>query len=171
MAGIVERNIAALLERRKREEKHKTAQERIAEKITRFTGSMLFVYIHLFFFGGWILWNSGLLGLTPFDPSFVTLAMIASVEAIFLSTFVLITQNRMNAQADQRAELDLQISLLTEHEVTKLIALVSGIAKKMNIETAYDSELDELSQDVHPEKVIDTMEKATDEQEKITSGF
>jgi uncharacterized membrane protein len=79
------------------------------------------------------LLECGLLGLKPFDPSFVVLAMFASVEAIFLSTFVLISQNRMNAQADKRAELDLQVSLLTEHEVTRLITLVTLWRRKWTL--------------------------------------
>jgi len=159
MAYIVERNIKALLDRQKEEDKQKTREERIADVITRFTGSMLFVYIHLCLFGSWILWNSGVLGFKPFDPSFVVLAMFASVEAIFLSTFVLISQNRMAAQADKRADLDLQVSLLSEHEVTRLVTLVSEIAKKLDIQEAYDPELAELKKDVRPEKVLDTMNK------------
>src|SRR5215218_4319764 len=159
MARIVERNISALLQRHKQEEKRKTFEERLADSITRFTGSMLFVYIHLTLFGIWIIWNVGWLGLRPFDTSFVVLAMFASVEAIFLSTFVLISQNRMNIQADKRAELDLQVSLLSEHEITRLITLVTAIAKKMDIQDAYHPEIDELAKDVHPEKVLDSMEK------------
>ena len=159
MAHIVERNIAALLQRNQREDKKRSPEEKLADKITGFTGSMLFVYIHLTLFGVWIIWNAGWLRLKPFDPSFVVLAMFASVEAIFLSTFVLISQNRMNAQADKRADLDLQVSLLTEHEVTRLITLVTAMAKKMDISDAYHPEIDELSKDVHPEMVLDTMEK------------
>jgi uncharacterized membrane protein len=158
MAKIVERNIDALLQRRKDEDARKTLEERIADGVTRFTGSMFFVYLHIFLFGSWIFWNMGWLGLKPFDPSFVVLAMCASVEAIFLSTFVLISQNRMAVQADQRAELDLQVSLLSEHEITRLIILVTEMAKKMGIQEAYDEEISELARDVHPEKVMDTME-------------
>lgn len=66
----------------------------------------------------------------------------------------------MNVQADKRAELDLQISLLTEHEVTRLITIVSAIARKLNIPDALSTDLEELSKDVHPENVIETMEKA-----------
>lgn len=171
MARVVERNIDALLQRRKEDEGKKTTEERIADRVTQFTGSMLFVYIHLTLFGIWIVWNLGWIGLPPFDPSFVVLAMFASVEAIFLSTFVLISQNRMNVQADKRAELDLQVSLLTEHEVTRLIILVTEMARKMNVDSAYDAEIRELSKDVHPEKVLDTMEKVKDEGEsKGSSG-
>jgi uncharacterized membrane protein len=159
MAQIVERNISALLERRKKEEELKTGQEKLADLITGFAGSMSFVYIHLLLFGLWIIWNLKLFGLKPFDPSFVVLAMFASVEAIFLSTFVLISQNRASQQADKRADLNLQVSLLSEHEVTRLITLVTDIAKKMDIEHAHHPELDELGQDVKPENVMDTMEK------------
>lgn len=156
---MVERNIKALLERKKQEDRRRTAENRIADAITGFVGSMTFVYIHIVFFGVWILWNTGALGLKPFDPSLVILAMEASVEAIFLSTFVLISQNRMSAQADKRAELDLQISLLTEHEVTHLIKMVRAIAQKMEISESDDPEIDELEKNVAPEKVMDSMEK------------
>ena len=159
MAQIVERNISALLARRREEEALKTAQEKVADLITGFAGSMAFVYIHLILFSIWIVWNLELLGLKPFDPSFVVLAMFASVEAIFLSTFVLISQNRASKQVDRRADLDLQVSLLSEHEVTHLITLVTAIAKKMDIEHANHPELNELAQDIKPENVMDTMDK------------
>jgi uncharacterized membrane protein len=158
LAQVVERNIQALLLHRKEQESSRKRQERIADAITRFTGSMRFVYIHLALFGGWIAVNLGWTGLPRFDPSFVVLAMVASVEAIFLSTFVLISQNRMSALAEQRAELDLQISLLSEHEVTRLITLVTAMAGQMGVEAAQDPELAELSQDVAPEKVMEKME-------------
>lgn len=166
MAKIVERNIHALLARHRAEEATKPRQARLADAITRFTGSMLFVYIHLTLYGVWIFWNLGWLGLKPFDPSFVVLAMEASVEAIFLSTFVLISQNRMAAQADKRADLDLQVSLLAEHEITRLVVLVQAVAQKLEIPQAQDPELQELGQDVQPEKVLDTMEQHQREKEE-----
>jgi uncharacterized membrane protein len=145
LSPVLERNIQALQLRRQRDEVEATAEERIAEAITRFTGSMLFVYLHLAFFGFWILANLGWIpGVPSWDPSFVVLAMMASVEAIFLSTFVLISQNRMSAAADKRADLDLQISLLAEHEITKLVTLVSGIADRMGVQTEADAEVDEI---------------------------
>jgi uncharacterized membrane protein len=160
MAKVVQRNIDALLKRQNEEEANKRFEERIADNVTRFTGSMLFVYIHLIIFGIWILWNTKLLGLKPFDDSLVILAMIASVEAIFLSTFVLISQNRMNEKADKRADLNLQISLLAEHEITRLITLNTAMANKMGLQDAYEEdEIKELSKDVHPENVMDTIEK------------
>jgi uncharacterized membrane protein len=159
MARVVDRNVRALLQRRQEEQVSRSRQERIADAVTRFTGSMRFVYIHLVVFGTWIAINLGWVPFAPrFDPSFVVLAMVASVEAIFLSTFVLISQNRMAALADKRADLDLQVSLLAEHEITRLITLVTAMAERMGIEQAHDPELSELSRDVRPEKVMETME-------------
>lgn len=94
----------------------------------------------------------------PWDTSFVVLAMLASVEAIFLSTFVLINQNRMSAIAEKRAHLDLQISLLTEHEITTLAALMSEIATRLGVETELHRELDQIKLDIAPEAVLDKIE-------------
>lgn len=160
LAEVVERNIGAILARRRLEEKQKGRQERLADGITRFAGSISFVYLHIVLFGFWITANLGWLPFVPrFDPSFVILAMFASVEAIFLSTFVLISQNRMAAQDDKRADLDLQISLLAEHEITHIIKLVALMAQKMGIDASLDPEFHELRQDVRPEKVLDTIEE------------
>jgi uncharacterized membrane protein len=159
LAQVVDRNIQALLLHRRAEEGSRSRQERLADAVTRFTGSLKFVYIHLVIFGLWILINLGWIpGVPRFDPSFVVLAMVASVEAIFLSTFVLITQNRMAALADQRADLDLQISLLAEHEITRLITLVTAVAERLELDAARNPELAELSQDVAPERVMEKME-------------
>ena len=159
VATVVERNITALVARRRLEESQRAPQDRLVDAITRFTGSLPFVWIHLALFGAWIAVNVGLVpGVRPFDPSLVTLAMIASVEAIFLSTFVLISQNRMQALADKRADLDLQVSLLAEHEVTEVLALVREMARRMGIEEAKAPELDELTRDIRPEVVLAHME-------------
>ena len=161
LGSVLERNIRALQERREQEEVQASFEDRLAGAITRFTGSMRFVYLHLAAFGAWIVVNLGWIpGLEPWDPSFVVLAMIASVEAIFLSTFVLISQNRMSAMADKRADLDLQISLLAEHEVTKLATLVSTIAGHLGVRPGVDTELDEITKDVAPEAVLDEIEAA-----------
>jgi uncharacterized membrane protein len=84
--------------------------------------------------------------------------MAASVEAIFLSTFVLISQNRMAEEADKRADLDLQISLLTEHEITEIAKIVGKIGKRVGIHES-ERELDEVKKDIEPEEVLDEIEK------------
>jgi uncharacterized membrane protein len=158
IAHVVERNIRALLARRQAEDRRAGWQDRLADRMTHFTGSLRFVSCHLVIYGLWILANLPGVPLPHFDPTYVILAMAASVEAIFLSTFILITQNRMTAQAATRADLDLQVSLLAEHEITRLITLVTAIAERMGIDAAQDPELTELAQDVAPEQVLDTME-------------
>ncbi|QAY76154.1 DUF1003 domain-containing protein [Sphingosinicella sp. BN140058] len=152
------RNIEALRRRRADEEASASTQERVAGAITRFTGSMRFVYLHAAAYGFWIVANLGWVpGVPRWDATFVVLAMMASVEAIFLSTFILISQNRMSAISEKRAELDLQISLLAEHEVTKLVEMVSAIADRLGVSSGGDVE--ELKRNVAPEAVLDALER------------
>ena len=159
LGASLRRNIDALAERRRREDEAATTQQRVAARITAFTGSMAFVWLHAALYGAWIIANLGLIpGLPRFDPSFVVLAMVASVEAIFLSTFVLIAQNRMAAAADKRADLDLQISLLTEHELTKLAGVIAAIAARLDVPDATAPEVAEVQRDVAPEAVLDEIE-------------
>ncbi|GJD93574.1 DUF1003 domain-containing protein [Methylobacterium iners] len=158
-SSVLGRNIHILQERRRAEHRASTLQDRIAAAVTRFTGSMSFVAVHLAVVGLWIAANLGWLpGVPKFDESFVILATAASVEAIFLSTFVLISQNRAAAAAESRADLDLQISLLAEHEVTRLLTLTMAIAERLGIEDARDPQLGELQENVAPEKVLDEIE-------------
>jgi uncharacterized membrane protein len=157
---VLARNIQSLVDSRRAEERRKGSQERIADAMTRFTGSMKCVYLHAVLFGGWIVWNLGWIpGLPVFDRSFVALAMVASVEAIFLSTFVLISQNRMQAQAERRSELDLQISLLAEHEVTQLMTLLDAVARHLGVEHTDNPEIEETKQDVNPIAVLEAIEE------------
>jgi uncharacterized membrane protein len=160
LSPALERNIHALIERQKSEQAQATLEQKVADSITAFTGSMTFVYLHLAVFGFWILANLHLMpGVPAWDESFVVLAMVASVEAIFLSTFVLISQNRFAADADKRAELDLQISLLTEHEITKMVRLMNQMAAKFKIDTDEKAELEEAASDIAPERVLDKIEE------------
>jgi uncharacterized membrane protein len=156
---VVERNIDALVQRRREQERRKPTQHRVADAVTSFTGSLRFVVLHIVIVTAWIAVNVGVLPIHRFDPTFVILATAASVEAIFLSTFVLISQNRMQAQADARAELDLQISLLGEHEITRLVTLVTLVADRLDIAEAHDPELTELRRDVAPERILDEIHR------------
>lgn len=161
VSTVLDRNINALIRRRAEEERNLSRQERVAGAITDFAGSMAFVYLHAAIFGAWIIINLGFVPAIPvFDPSLVVLAMIASVEAIFISTFVLISQNRMASEDGRRADLSLQISLLNEHETTRLIALVSAIAEKLEISSdVAPEEISEMTRNVPPEVVMEEIER------------
>jgi len=116
---------------------------------------MVFVYVHIVWFIAWIILNSGLFGLRPFDPfPYGLLTMIVSLEAIFLSTFVLISQNRLSDQSKHRADLNLHISLLAEHELTRVLQMLDIIQDKMGIENDADSELADLEMETRPEDVL-----------------
>ena len=154
-----------MAERRRQEEGAATVGDWVAGIITRFAGSMTFVYLHAALVFGWVLINVGATPLRAFDPTFVILATVASVEAICISTFILISQNRAQAAADRRADLDLQISLLAEHEVTHLIKLVSKIAEKLGIDDAENPELEELKRTVAPEAVLERLEDTANPEE------
>jgi uncharacterized membrane protein len=163
LASVLHRNITVLREKHREEERAESLQTRAADAITAFTGSMAFVYIHLVVVGIWVAINLKWISVvSAFDPTFVILATAASVEAIFLSTFVLISQNRDAAMAERRAQLDLQTNLLSEHEITRLLSLTVAIARHLGIEEASDPRLAELLRDVAPEKVLDRL---TEEEE------
>jgi uncharacterized membrane protein len=163
MNSVLARNIQALMARRREEHAALRIEERIVHGITGFIGSLHFVYLHLVILAVWLSVNLGWVSVLPaFDPRFVWLPVFLAIEAIFLSTFVLMTQNRMAAAADKRADLDLQINLLTEHEMTKLISVISALAQHLGVETEVEEELDELKGDVAAEAVLDEIETATE---------
>jgi uncharacterized membrane protein len=158
MAAVLRRNIEAMRAQRERDAAEANLAERMADQITRFTGSLGFVWAHAVLVVAWVVVNLGWApAIRPFDPTFVILATVASVEAIFLTTFVLITQNRTTALAEKRAALDLQINLLAEYEITQLVRLTRGIAEKLDVQPR-DPELDELTRKVVPEEVLEEIE-------------
>lgn len=159
-AGVVEENISAIIKMRAEKEREKSLQERAADALTMFSGSMVFVYVHAVWFGFWILFNVGWLGGgKPFDPfPFSLLTLIVSLEAIFLSTFVLISQNHAGRIADKRADLDLQINLLSEREVTRLLTLTDAIADHLGIQLEKQPDNDELKRDVGAKEMLDKIE-------------
>jgi uncharacterized membrane protein len=159
-----------LFERRKEDAAAASKHQGFATAIGRFIGSFGFVYTHLVLFGVWVFANT--VGLPPiplFDPELVFMGTFAAVEAIFLTTLVLINQNRMSAAADKRAELDLQINLLTEHELTRLMHLVSAVAERLKVRSEVDEEIEELKQDVAVSAVLDKIE-GTDVAEGASSN-
>jgi len=160
LSATIERYIRTIINLRLKAARERTLQDRIADLVTGFSGRMLFVYVHIAWFALWLLFNTGRLGIRPFDPfPYGLLTMIVSLEAIFLSTFVLISQNRMSVQAEHRADLDLHIDLLAEYELTRVLQMLDAIQEKMGIENDQDLELAELERETKPEEVLAEIER------------
>ncbi|MFN2398943.1 MAG: DUF1003 domain-containing protein [Gemmatimonadaceae bacterium] len=139
-----------------------------AEQLARLAGSTRFLLIHAVWFVTWILWNTGLLGLREFDPfPFGLLTMIVSLEAIFLSIFVLNSQGREAGIAELREELALQINLRTEEEVTKTLQLVAGLYGRLGHQLAEDPDLSEMIQPLDPGAIERTLAQQLGDAEKF----
>ena len=112
-------------------QKRLSLSEKISQKITDFCGSMNFIYIHLLWFGFWIIYN--LTSTAPFDPfPFGFLTLIVSLEAIILATFILIAQNRQGEISEVRSELDYQVDLHSEKRTAEVILLLKEINSKLD---------------------------------------
>jgi uncharacterized membrane protein len=126
---------------------HRTLLERFVDKLNDVAGSVWFLVAHVVWFTIWILWNTGVFGLPKFDPyPFGLMTTIVSLEAIFLSIFVLMAQKRESAIAELREELGLQVSLRVEQEVTKTLQLVAGLYTRLGHRVSDDPELHHMLQ-------------------------
>jgi uncharacterized membrane protein len=165
---VIERNIRTIIRLRLKAARERTVHDRIADSVTSFSGRMGFVYVHIVWFGLWILLNTGRVGVRTFDPfPYGLLTMIVSLEAIFLSTVVLISQNRLSGEIERRADLDSHIGLLTEHEVTRVLQMLDAIQRKMGIDDDESSELADLEMETKPEDVLAEIERL---QQRAVSG-
>ena len=167
----IERYIRTIVHMRLKAARERTPEQRLADAITSFSGRMALVYMHIAWFSVWILLNSGLFNIQPFDPfPYGLLTMIVSLEAIFLSTFVLISQNRMGELSEQRADLDLHIDLLTEYELTRVLQMLDAIQDKLGIPNEADPELADLEMETKPEEVLAEIERLQKRVVKRTSA-
>lgn len=132
--------------------RRKPALYRAVARIARFCGTLAFLWINLAVFGLWVVVNEFVL---PFDPyPYTFLLFVVSIEAIVLSTLILISQN-MSAEANEhRHHLDLQINLLNEREMTAMLRLATRMAEKLGVDPEDQVEADHLSRKTKPEKVL-----------------
>lgn len=156
---LLRRNVEVIDRLEQAAQDRRSVMDRIIDGITAFCGSVPFVWIHIFWYGGWIAYNT-LPGPRHFDPfPFQFLTLVVSLEAIMLSTFILITQNRQAAIADRRNELDLQINLLAEQENTKALVLLDAIARKLGLHEGDDPEVKALEETARPETIVDLVDR------------
>jgi uncharacterized membrane protein len=155
LSDVIVRNIESHARLRSEDLSRRTIQERMADAITASCGRMSFVFLHALWFGLWVLLNAGWFGIHPFDPfPHGLLTMIVSLEAIFLSAFVLISQNRSGARADMRADLALHVVLLTEHEVTRALQMLEAIQERLGVAHDPESDLAQLETETKPEDIL-----------------
>jgi len=163
LSKVIEKNIRTIIHLRTKAASERSLQGRIADAITSFSGRMIFAYVHIVWFGIWIMLNTGWFGLRAFDPfPYGLLTMIVSLEAIFLSTFVLISQNRLSEETERRADLHLHIGLLTEHELTRVLQMLDAIQDKLNIVDHANSDLADLEMETKPEDVLAEIHRLQD---------
>ncbi|MGH7204011.1 MAG: DUF1003 domain-containing protein [Candidatus Levyibacteriota bacterium] len=154
-------NVEELIALEQRDRIDMSMSDRIASIITSFSGSMLYVFLHVVWFGVWIIWNMGFFKLKPFDPfPFSLLTMMVSLEAIFLSAFVLISQNRQALQADKRAKVDMEINMIAERENTKLIEMIAEIHQHLKIQSKDKAEIKQLKKVTNVNKLAQQIDKA-----------
>ena len=146
----------------------RTGMDHLAGWITRRAGSGVAIVLHLLWFGFWLLVNVGAVaGIPPFDPfPFNLLTMVVSLEAIFLTLFVLISQNRMSQEADKRAQLDLQVNLLAERETTMILQMLHRICEKLGVPEYRREDLVQLLKETRIEELAKKLDQAlpTDKQ-------
>jgi len=151
--SAMQRNIQEICEIEKKALNRRSVSERFGDLVSTQAGRMWFIVIHVMWFALWIGLN--LPARHSFDPfPYALLTMIVSLESIFLSLFILMSQNRATKQADQRAHLDLQINLLAEHENTKMLRMLQALCKHHHLTEAHDPEIAQLVERTEPQQVF-----------------
>ena len=159
-ADVTRENVQAMRKLEELAVAQRTVADRVAEFVAKFCGSITFVWVHVVIFAAWLLFNA-LPGLPHFDPyPFTFLTLCVSLEAIFLSSFILIAQNYEMRITERRNQLDLQINLLAEQENTKMLQLLDRMAKKMGLYEDDDPEIEALEQATRPETLAHQIEEA-----------
>ena len=133
---------------------NRTSMEILADRMIGFASSTPFLVVHAIVFIVWIGWNIPGSGMDRFDPyPFGMLTTIVSLEAIFLSIFVLMTQSRESHIGELREELTLQVNLKIEEEITKTLHLVAGLYSRLGLQLADDPELQEMLEPLNPTEI------------------
>jgi len=167
----ISQNIEAVLEFYTREEQKISRSQRILERISNFIGQPVFLGFILLFVALWMLANTILhqFGMAEFDPApFIWLQGIVGLGALLTATVVLIKQNRLAKLAEQRAHLDLKVTLLTEQKAAKLIDLMEELRRDLpNVKNRHDSEATALQQSMNPELVLAALDERSEPEDRL----
>lgn len=168
--GVTRRNIEAVAQLEQELDRQRSRLDRVSDAITAFVGSVQFVAAHAALLLLWVVVNL-LLGPAAFDGyPFVFLNLVLAVETVFLSTFVLMSQNRQNHQSDRWAHIDLQVSLLAEQETTKMLQMLQQICDELGLKhVKHDRELREMVKTTHVEALAEKLDEALEAVEEAKS--
>src|SRR4051812_22259679 len=167
LAELTRRNVEVVAELEKSADAERSLTDRLADRISAFVGSMRFVYIHIVWFTLWIAFST-----LPFVPvnwridpfPFTFLTFVVSLEAIFLSTFILISQNHEEHVARRRNHLDLQINLLSEQENSQMLKMLDAIQQQLQIGS--DPKTQALQQATRPEAMVAQIKTVIEREKK-----
>ncbi len=167
----VDKNISAVNSHRKASDENRSADQKVIDTVSEFFGSKTSLYLHLFFYGAFIWFR--LLGssslIKELGATTENLSSIASLEAIFLTVFVLVNQSRMKSLERKNMDLHLQMSMLAEHEVTRLAQMTDLIAKHLGVDTSHIKDLAAVKRDVSPTEILQRL-SAQEEETPTTMG-
>ena len=164
---LTRRNVETVMRLEEGTQAEQSRFERVADAITNFCGSMRFVAFHVVWYGVWIIGNTALPPDRRWDPfPFALLTLVVSLEAIFLSAFILISQKRDALLSERRAELDLQVNLLSEQENTKVLELLKKIGQKVGVDLTNDPDIEALEEATRPERLLQQIDQRRAKSEK-----
>ena len=170
MPDLAQQNVETIARLEQAAQTPRSFTDRLISLLTRFVGSLPFLYVHLLWFALWAMWNSAAGRRQAFDSlPFPKLTMLLAMETILISTLVLISQNRQQRLADRRDHLDLQVNLLAEQEITKVLSVLEEIQRRLGI-SGHDPEVIALKQAVEPEQLMQQIEKEVEYLEETPAG-
>jgi uncharacterized membrane protein len=158
---VIAHNVRSILDLDEAARANQGFAQRLAQAVAAYCGTLTFAAINAGLFAAWILLNSIPGGLTTDPFPFTFLTLVLSLEAIFLSIFILISQNEETRLTSRRNALNLQIDLLSEQENTKMLRMLEAIALKVGVELEDDQALAALEQATRPEKLAEQIDRAT----------
>jgi uncharacterized membrane protein len=151
-------NIQAILQLERERQARRPWAYRVAASIAGFCGTAPVLWLHAIFFAAWLVFNSSRLAFDPYPFTFLT--MVVSLEAIFLSFFIMIGQNIASRESERRHQLDLQINLLNEREMTAMLRLMAKMADKLEISAADQAEARNFGHNTDPLALLDQIVSA-----------
>lgn len=163
VSDLTEKNIRAIVELERSARANESSVGRMAHRVASFCGTLPFLWLNVAWFAGWILFNTVGSGLHIDPYPFTFLTLLVSLEAILLSTFILISQNEETRLTERRNALDLQINLLSEQENTKMLHMLGKIAEKLGIADDDDSTRTVLEQATRPDKLAAQIDRISGE--------